>query len=527
MKADLEMTRKHFFVIFVVSLLVRGGVGWLQKSPGFMDAEYYYVGGLALAQGKGFTEEILWNYLDDPVGLPHPSHGYWMPLTSIFAAIGMVITQNLNFRGAQAILILVSSIMPPLTAHLNFQLTNKRASALLAGGLAIFAAFYFTYMSTSDTFGGYATLGAIFFTLLSMSFRRNFVMPILLGVIAGLMHLSRADGILWLGFAWLGANFAPSQKLGKINFSGIAKNSFWVMGGYLMIMGPWFLRNLNVFGSPLAPGGSRSFWITSYNELFIYPGAQLTMERWLSTGLKSILEARTWALGINLQRSLVEQGMIFLTPLILLGFWHERRDFRIRLASFIWVCTFLAMTIVFPYQGARGGFFHSSAALLPILWAAAPIGLDHILQWVGHRRGWNLREAGMIFSAATLIFAIMLSFYNVTIKLVGKHSQWEENARAYPLLEEVITDFGARPGSIAMMINPPGYFAHTQRPSIAIPDGDVQTTLEVAKRYQGRFLLVEKGHPEGLNELYDNPQAFYPGLQYLTSIDDTHIFLIK
>jgi hypothetical protein len=161
------------------------------------------------------------------------------------------------------------------------------------------------------------------------------------------------------------------------------------------------------------------------------------------------------------------------------------------------------------------------------LWAAAPIGLDHILAWAGQRRGWNLREAGIVFSAATLIFAILLSIYNVSVKLIGKQSQWDENARTYPLFEAAITDFGAQPGDITMTINPPGYFAHTQRPTIAIPDGDIQATLDVAEKFQGRFLLVEKSHPEGLNDLYDNPQTTCPGLQYLTSIDDTHIFLIE
>ena len=44
-----------------------------------MDAEYYYAGGIRLAEGDGFTENFLWNYLDNPVGLPHPAFTYWMP----------------------------------------------------------------------------------------------------------------------------------------------------------------------------------------------------------------------------------------------------------------------------------------------------------------------------------------------------------------------------------------------------------------------------------------------------------------
>ena len=51
----------------------------LQPAPGYMDAEYYYAGGLQLAAGRGFTQPFLWNYLDQPEGLPHPAFTYWMP----------------------------------------------------------------------------------------------------------------------------------------------------------------------------------------------------------------------------------------------------------------------------------------------------------------------------------------------------------------------------------------------------------------------------------------------------------------
>jgi hypothetical protein len=67
-----------------------------QSVPGYMDAEYYYAGGLRLAEGSGFSEPFLWNYLNDPVGLPTPSHTYWMPLASILAALGQACCRHLQ-----------------------------------------------------------------------------------------------------------------------------------------------------------------------------------------------------------------------------------------------------------------------------------------------------------------------------------------------------------------------------------------------------------------------------------------------
>ena len=86
------MNWRHYLILFIVGLLVPFGISRFQSRPGYMDADYYFVGGMQLAEGKGFTEPYLWNYLDDPSGLPHPSHTYWMPLASIVSAAGMWIT---------------------------------------------------------------------------------------------------------------------------------------------------------------------------------------------------------------------------------------------------------------------------------------------------------------------------------------------------------------------------------------------------------------------------------------------------
>ena len=527
------MKRWHYLIIFIIGLLVRIGVGLLQDSPGFMDAEYYFSGGRNIIQGHGFTEYILWNYLDDPGGIPHPSHGYWMPLVSILTAFGMIVSQSQHFAKAQFVFILIASLLPPLTTYLCFLLTNNRASAILAGGLAILSGFYLPLMTTSDTFAIYAVLGALFFIVLSEPLlSRRFLAPISIGIIAGLMHLARTDGVIWLGFALLGTLSSSGLRCHweKKRINAYLEGFMMVIGGYLAIMGPWFMRNILVFGSPLAPGGSRSLWITGYDELFIYPANQLTVERWLSSGLVSILESRSWALGINLQRSIAEQGLIFLTPLIVYGLWKSRKDNRIQLGILAWLCTFLIMTFVFPYQGARGGFFHSSAALLPLLWSAATIGFSAILDWAHHVRNWNIKEARIVFTIAILGFTLFLTIYSGWSKFAKEGqapSKWEENHFIYEQVEMAITKFGAGHQEIVLTINPPGYFESTNRPAIAIPDGDILTTIEVAEKYGGRYLVLEKDHPQGLDDLYENPYLPIDGLQYILSVADTHLFVVE
>jgi hypothetical protein len=526
------MKRRYYLIIFLVGLIVRIGVAALQHSPGFMDAEYYFIWGKQLAQGDGFTENIIWNYLDDPTGIPHPSHGYWMPLTSILAALGIALSKSQTFTSAQVVFVLIGSLFPPLTAYLSFQLTRSRGSAILAGGIAILPAFYLPFMTTSDTFGIYAVLGTLFFIVITEPLStRRYLAPFLLGVFAGLMHLSRADGIMWLGFAFLGVGCLDLQNRKKnATLSAYLEAFTFVSGGYLVIMAPWFLRNYSVHGSIMAPGSSRTLWITNYNELFIYPASQLTPEHWLSAGLGKILEARSWALKINLQRSIAEQGMIFLLPLILIGLWKYRKDFHVKLGVFIWGCTFLVMTLAFPYQGARGGFFHSSAALLGFLWTAAAMGLNTILEWTHQTLNWKLREPKIVFSLAILFFALVLSVFTVGGKVIsrnGSPSQWEENQTTYRAVETELVKLGTQPSDIVLTVNSPGYFAYTNRSAISIPDGTPQTVLEVAEKYKASYLILEKDHPEGLDILFDEPTVPPNSLQYLTSIGTTHIFKIK
>ena len=139
----------------------------IQTVPGYMDAEYYYAGGLQLANGAGFNEPFLWNYLDNPVGLPHSSHTYWMPLPSLIAAAGMLLTGSRTFLSARLIFILLAACIPLVTALLAEALGQDKTNAMLAGLLAAFPGFYVVYSSNTETFTLYMLLGAVFFGVAS------------------------------------------------------------------------------------------------------------------------------------------------------------------------------------------------------------------------------------------------------------------------------------------------------------------------------------------------------------------------
>jgi hypothetical protein len=525
------MTVRRYLLLFILGLMISLIASFFQGSPGYMDADYYFAGGLRMATGHDLTEPFLWNYLDDPPGLPHPSHTYWMPLASMLAAVGMLVSGVTSFSAARIPFLLLAGLVPPITAALACSLTPKRNNALLAGFLAAFSAFYLPFLPTTDTFAIYMLLGGLFFLALSpLSPLPVPLTSLFRGLHAGLLHLSRADGLLWLSIAFIAAIYlnprSPTTPHETRNTHYALRNTSFVLLGYLIIMGPWILRNLSVFGTLLSPGGLRSLWLTDYDEIFSYPASILTFDHWIASGLSSILEARAWALGLNLQTVLAVQGEIFLLPLIIAGAWRLRRDPRVELGVLAWLGIFFAMTLVFPFPGARGGLFHSGAALQPLWWSLAPVGLESFLEVGVNKRGWYPDQARRFFSWGLVGLALFLTIVVGYLRIVGNEDSglaWNQASRHYSQIEVSLGEHGIDKAEIVMVNNPPGYFVATRRPAIVVPDGDIQSTLAAAERYQAHYLLLESNHPQGLDNLYQNPEDL-PGLEYLYTLEDTHIF---
>lgn len=510
-----------YLLLFLAGLAVNIGVAAFQPSPGYMDADYYYAGGLQLASGRGFSEPYVWHYLDDPTGLPHPSHTYWMPLASLLAAAGLTLAPALGFAAARAGFILAAACVPPLTASLAFSLTRKLDLALAAGLLAVFSGFYAAFLPTTDTFGLYM-LGGGGFLLLARRFyeTRSIWLAVPLGLICGLMHLARADGLLWLGVFVLAAVILFWGQWRSLLFS-LAVG----MAAYLLVMLPWYARNLTVFGSLMVPGGARALWLTAYDRLFAYPASQVNAQAWLAAGLPSALEARAWALGINLQSMLAVQGGIFLLPFILVGLWCLRSDVSIRLGLLAWGLTFFAMTFIFPFAGARGGFFHSGAALQPLWWALAPLGLHTVTAWAVERiPSWREDRAQPGFRVLLLGLAAFLTLVLVASRVIIPG--WDSTPQIYASVEARLVSAGVPQEVPVIVSNPPGYYLASGRPAIALPDGNLDTLLALRRQFGARYVVMDEvSTPKGLISLFEAAQSV-EGLRYLGEVDGARIFEI-
>lgn len=521
------MNWRHHAILFMIGLIVPFAVSRFQSLPGYMDADYYFAGGVQLAQGKGFTEPYIWNYLSNPQGLPHPSHTYWMPLASIVSALGMWLTGQTTYAAGRLPFILLSACVPLLTAALAFDISRQTRLAMTSGLLSIFSLYYAPFMPVPDNYALFMLLGG---TFLLLAPRDQKWIPLALGALAGSMTLARSDGLLWLGLAgltvlWKSAHENGARNTLKKRFSIVFRSGFLALLGYLLTMGFWHVRNIYLFDSFMTPGGGRLLWLQSYNETFIHPPEALTCERFLQGGWDLALQNRVRAFSFNFGNTFAAQGGIFLFPLILIGLRRLRRDLRTRIAVTGWLILFAVMTVVFPFAGARGSFFHAGAAFQPYWWVAAPIGMDIVVSWLQRRGQFSDKNAPYIFQGIIVLLALLMTAYIVNLRVVA--GGWAEDDAVYASVEEKLLDNGISPMEVVIVRNPPGYFISSGRPAIALPFGDEETILRVAEKFGAGYLVLEKGGTfEAIQDLYDDPQG-HPAFVYLGEVDEAKLYRIE
>lgn len=483
--------------LFALALALYTAVSLAVKEPGYMDACYYFTVAENLAKGNGLMEPFLWNYLDYPDRLPHPAFTYWMPLPSLLAWPFLKLLEKSYFVARLPFIILASClpIISYRTAELLQEKTSEQGKAIptLAAFLTIFSGFYVVYWPATDGFAPFALAGGLCLLLLGKLLEDGSPpLAFLAGVAAGLAHLTRADGfLLILPVVFLLAR--PQKRRLALCF----------LLAYLILISPWIARNVASLGVPLPTSGTKTVFLTNYDDLFSY-GKELSWRSYSAWGAKAITMSKLKAAWLNLQTALAVFLMVFLALPFAIGF---KRLCALDLLKPFWLyalALFLTMTLVFSYPGPRGSFFHSGGALLPFTTSVSAIGLKFLSDsWAKMRKIapealWRLNYAAAIF------LAILVSLF-VLYRALGP-GQWNQRGEVYRQAEAWLRH-NSSPEAIVMVGDPPCFYYYSRRPSIVIPNGDVETALRVAKRYGASFMLLEPDHPRPLDSLYLNPYA--------------------
>jgi hypothetical protein len=418
-----------------------------------------------------------------------------MPLASIVAAAGLVVTGQTTYAAGRLGFLVFAMLVPVTVAALAYNFSKRRDLALASGFLAIFSIYYAPFIPVSDNYGIYITLGGLYFLL---CLDRRPPVYFFLGLIASLLTFARSDGLLWIGLTVL---LILWRCLSERKMGAAFINLGLALLGFLLIMGPWFWRNEQLYGALLAPGGHYLLWLKNYDETFAFPASQLTMQAWLAQGWQAILAVRWRALRVNLLNAFAAQGGIFLFPFILIGIWQYRRDQRVQLASLAWLSLLFVMTVIFPFAGPRGGFFHSGAALQSMWWTLAPLGLDSAVGFLRKRGGLNA-QAFQVFRVALVGIAVLMTGVIFYIRILPG---WGEDEQVYPKVEAVLQQNGVMPSDVVLVRNPPGYYLMTGRSAIVIPYGDESSLLSAANRFHARFVAIEAAGASGpIGVIYNN-----------------------
>ena len=162
------------------------------------------------------------------------------------------------------------------------------------------------------------------------------------GALAALGHLTRADGLLllivgvlvivWMGWRTIKGQTrrsAPTEDQerahDRVPLQEIMVALVALGIGYTLVMLPYFVRNLQAIGSPLPLGGTQAIWFSEYNDIFNYPpnSSPATL---FANGLGTLISSRREALVNNVATFVAVEGLIVMTPLMLIGWWRRRRE---------------------------------------------------------------------------------------------------------------------------------------------------------------------------------------------------------
>ncbi len=511
--------------VFLLAVVVRTLVALPQQQPHYFDAYYYYDVAENLYLGRGFVVDFIWNYLDSPTEVTHVSNLYWTPLSSIIAW-GSFSVFGPSYRAAQIPFILLSSVPPVLAYFVSYHVWRKREHAWLTAILTTFAPFYLKYWASPDNFAPFAvTAGLSLVTMYLLERKRQRRYALFTGLLIGISHLSRADGVLlWVAFAavltiaFLYSGLTSSRGTDtlagsspRITLTACVQWLFLAVIGYLVVMMPWFYRNWRLISAPLSSAGTKTIFLRSYADLFSYSG-ELTWRSYLEWGWPSILRSKATAALHNL--AVLGGALQFhLAPMAVVGLWQARRQ-REYVPVYAYAATlYAAMTLVFTFPSTHASMLHSTGALLPFLFAAAVPGIDAAVGWVAvRRRTWHPRTAQRVFRVGLTAVVVIITLFDysqavfLSLDPLGFQPFWNRANTGYVAVAAWLEE-NASADTLVMVVDPPAYYYFTHRRAIVIPNEDVPGIVEVANRYDAEYLILEQDHVASLDALYGGERS--------------------
>ena len=485
------------FLLFVLAVAVRALLFLHFPDPAYPDSYYYVDVARSLAAGHGFNIDFIWIFVEvggkipaNPV-LPIPANAHWMPLASM-VQVPFIWLLGPTALASSLPFILLGALSAPMVWALARDAGASERVALGAGLLTAIPVLAAPFMSQPDNFGLYQPLvvGALWAGGRGMKGHgRSFAVA---GALVGLATLARSDGILvgvTLGLLFLVDRGRAWRSRGARRPAIPAWAGVACAGLFLLVAGPWFARQLEVFGS-LSPSSStgKVLLITKFSEWnsLTIPA---TLDHFLGQGLGPLLVSRIGGLVAAITIYAVLVGGVILVPFMLVGGWLRRRSLDFSPAFLYAGILFAFNAVVFAVHVPGGTFIHSAIGLAPHSYVLVMEGIAASVGWVAaRRRGWDADQATRFFSVAAVAFAVVAA----AVASLTTHAVWSSRVADHQFAAAALDAAGAPITDRVMSIDASGTRYWSGRGGVVLVNDPLPTIEQVARAYQIRWLILER-----------------------------------
>jgi hypothetical protein len=490
-------------LLYGLALAVRLVLIWHFPDPAYPDSFYYVDVARALAAGHGFTIDLIWIFPEvggvlpaEPV-LPIPSNAHWMPLASLIQVPFLLVFGEVAWASALPFA-LVGATAAPLTWAIARDAGARRLVAIGAGFLVAVPVLSLTYMAQPDNFSLFQPLvaGALWMGARGLQGSpRSFAIA---GLFAGLATLSRNDGLLVLaalGLAWLWDRWRATRPR-RANRTDLPPSrpaipvaaAVACVALFALVMAPWWLRQLAVFGSisPSSTSG-RVFFIRDIGEWNSIT-TPATLDHLLGMGIGPLVASRIGGLVAALMIFTTLIAGFVLAPFMVIGAWARRRSLDFGPFFLYAILLFAFSALVSAVHVPGGTFIHSAVALAPHAYILALEGVAIAVAWVAaRRRSWDPAAATKVFTGATLGFAAVAAVFGSLFV----HQVWTESRAKFIAVADALDRAGAPRTDRVISIDVSGTKYWTGRGGVVLVNDPIETVELVARAYDTRWLVLD------------------------------------
>ena len=498
--------------LFGLAVLVRMWAIGLISFPLTEGSAYYVAVARNLVAGRGLVVDALWNYATPPLVLPRPAFELWQPIASFLAAAPMALLGP-TFGAAQLGGVLLGAALAPLAwlvardsaARINMPEGRRAWVALGAGVLVAFSGPFLLSTAVPDSTLPFAVLGVAACVVMPRAVAKDRRAMVVLGVLLGLAYLTRLEAV------YFAATFVVLVGLTWPGWRERARLVVPVAAVAALVALPWWLRNVETFGTPLPGQVADILFITRNEQIFAY--AQWpTLGGFLGQGVPQIVGnvfAAVWHDLVDVLLVPAAPIVVFGLAAVIVSVWRRQRSVpaKVRRGSLAALLlagglTFAATSLLFPVATLWGTFEHASGPLLVGLAVAAVIGGDAFVAWLVKRRGWQRQNAWLAPFALIALTIPLAAFQLVSASRQAADEQAQIRSIAVQL-PAALAAAGVAAEAPVITDRPIWLSDSLGRPALALPDESPNVVLRLARDFGARSVVIveERGaYPGALRD---------------------------